>query len=46
MFSLVSLIRRSVDYSVHENWRFIVCAMNATNKTPDHAAAQDKTRPR
>jgi hypothetical protein len=34
MFSLVSLIRRSVDYSVHENWRFIVCAMNAMNKTP------------
>ena len=44
MFSLVSLIRRSVDYSVHENWRFIVIAMNAPNKTPDHASAQDKIR--
>jgi hypothetical protein len=42
MFSLVSLIRRPGDYSEHENWRFIVIAMNAMNKTPDHASAQDK----
>jgi hypothetical protein len=42
MSFLFFIIRRPVDYSVHENWRFIVSAMNASNRTPDHASAQDK----
>jgi hypothetical protein len=42
MSFLFFIIRRPVDYSVHENWRFIVSAMNASNKTPASTAAQDK----
>jgi hypothetical protein len=43
MSSLVSLIRRPVDYSEHENWRFIVSAMNALNETPDRDNEQENS---
>jgi hypothetical protein len=36
-------IRRSVDYSEHENWRSIVSAMNALNETPNQANGQENS---
>jgi hypothetical protein len=37
------IIRRSGDYSEHENWRFIVSAMNALNETPDRDNEQENS---
>jgi hypothetical protein len=45
MSFLFFIIRRPVDYSEHENWRITIRVVTATNKTPDHTAAQANSRP-